>query len=281
MPINATYDYAQAEKKFINALTIREKLEALKEMLSKSPSHKGAENLRNDIKKKLAKYKVLLEKETKRGGGRSIGLKREGSARVMIIGTTNSGKSTLLSKITNAKPTIAEYEFTTKDLEMGIMDYNGIKIQIVEVPAITENFYLRDRGPFYLGLIRDCDLIILMHKNKEEKEMLLKELKNNNIDVRLLEYNKGWTVEETKEKIWEKLDLVYVYTKQPGKKPDFPPVALDNGDDILELASVVHKDFVRKFNYARVFGKSVKYRGQRCGLYHELKSGDIIEFHIK
>jgi len=142
MATNAGVEYFLAEQKYRGAKTPEEKLAALEEMLRMAPRHKAAGNLLNQIKQKISKIRKELEtKRLKKGSsGKSLLIKREGAARVVIAGTTNSGKSTLLKKITNAKPAIAEYEFTTKEPEVGIMDYNGIKIQVIEMPAIVENF---------------------------------------------------------------------------------------------------------------------------------------------
>nr|MBA4404649.1 GTP-binding protein [Nanoarchaeum sp.] len=74
---------------------------------------------------------------------------------------------------------------------------------------------------------------------------------------------------------------VYVYTKSPGKNKDFPPIALNKGSNVRKLALSVHKDFVRRFDYARVWGLSAKFEGQRVGLNHLLKEGDVIELHLK
>ena len=81
--------------------------------------------------------------------------------------------------------------------------------------------------------------------------------------------------------MWRRLNLIKVSTKQPGKKPDYPPVALEKGSQIKNLAEHVHKDFLKNFKFARVWGKSVKYQGQRCGLTHILKDDDIVELHLK
>src|SRR3989344_7728015 len=138
MPINAGYEYAEAQKKLSYAKTQQEKIKALENILSVSPSHKGAENLRNELKQKISKLRLKIEKDKakKIGGAHSISIKKEGAAQVTIVGLTNSGKSTILKKLTNSKVEIADYEFTTKKLEVATMDYNGIKIQLVEVPAI-------------------------------------------------------------------------------------------------------------------------------------------------
>ena len=89
------------------------------------------------------------------------------------------------------------------------------------------------------------------------------------------------TPQEFEEKIWNSLDIIKVYTKQPGKEKDYPPVALKKGSTIQDLAEIVHKDFVKNFKYARVTGKSVKFENMRCGLDHVLFDEDIVEFHTK
>src|SRR3989344_8326337 len=108
MATNPGYEYANALKKYHEAKTINEKLKALYEMLKTAPKHKSAENLLADIKSKIAKYKKLVEKESSQRKGRAkFSIKKEGSATICLVGTTNSGKSTLLKKLTNANPEIA------------------------------------------------------------------------------------------------------------------------------------------------------------------------------
>src|SRR3989344_438381 len=124
MPINAGYEYAEAQKKVEVARTPQEKIKALENLLSASPSHKGAEKLRQEIKTKISKLKEKVEKErAKKAGGFSISVKKEGAAQVVLVGLTNSGKSTILNKLTGAKVEIAEYPFTTKEHIFGVLDY--------------------------------------------------------------------------------------------------------------------------------------------------------------
>ncbi len=281
MPINAGYEYTEAQKKLATAKTNDEKIKAWEGILSASPHHKGCEKLRLEIKQKISK---LREKETKekakKGSAGKVFIKREGVAQVTILGVTNTGKSTLLNKLTNAKVKVAEYEYTTKIPESGIMDYKGIKIQIIEMPAIIENFKDTERGPTYLGIIKDSKAIILLYKTEKDKNLVLKELYKNNIDPPIIYYNNE-DIEELKELIWKQLNLVYVYTKQPGKKHDYPPIALKKGSKIKDLAIYVHKDFLKNFKYARVWGTSVRFPGASAGLDHKFEDGDIIELHIK
>lgn len=279
MATNAGVEYFLAEQKYREAKTSEEKMAALEEMLRMAPHHKASGNLLNQIKQKMAKLRSEIEKKrVKKGSGKSLVVKREGAARVAIVGTTNSGKSTLLTRITNAKPEIAEYEFTTKEPEVGIMDYNGVNIQIIEIPAIVENFKKTKHGPELLNLIKESDLIILTYKNNEEKNILAKELWENNIDLPVI-YYENLELEKLKELIWKNLKLVYIFTKMPGKPHDLPPVAFQKGSNVEDLANKIHKDFLNKFKYARIWGKSSKYNGQQVGLKHILEDGDIIEFH--
>lgn len=277
MPINAGYEYGKAEAEFNQAATIQEKLQALKKMLATMPRHKGSEGLQKEIKTKIAKYKQLSEKEKKqkKGSGKSISLKKEGAATICIVGTVNSGKSTLLKKLTNANVEIASYPFTTKKPEIGTLDYYGIKLQIIEIPAITKNFEYSELGPSMLAIIRQSDLLIINFNDKEELKLIDKELYGIDIN-RVYYYNQ----ENIKDLIWNGLNLIKVYTKQPGKKPDYPPIALRKHSIVKDLAEYVHKDFVRKFDFARIFG-SGKFQGQRVGLNFKLNDEDAIEFHLK
>ena len=66
-------------------------------MLSTAPKHKSTGPLLKNIKERIKKYKDLASKEKKSKKGSSfLSIKKEGAARVCIIGLTNTGKSTLL-----------------------------------------------------------------------------------------------------------------------------------------------------------------------------------------
>jgi ribosome-interacting GTPase 1 len=81
------------------------------------------------------------------------------------------------------------------------------------------------------------------------------------------------------QKIWEKLGLVRIYTKEPGKEAEKRALVLEVGATVEEAAGDVHKEFVKFFKYARVWGKSIKHGGERVGLNHILEDGDVLEIH--
>ncbi len=288
MPTNVTYEYENAEKRFHKASTIEDKLNALKEMLSTSPSHKGAEKLRADIKRRISKYKELIRKQKKQKKGVRLGIKKEGAAQVVIVGKTNSGKSSLLKRLTNANVEVEQYKFTTIKPEVGIMDYYGIKIQLIEIPAIIKDFVKREKGPKFLSIIRNANLIVLLYRKEEDLGFLLEEMNKAKVNVKQIRIFNSQQfdilkedINKIKKKIWKNLNLIYVFTKTPGKKKDFPPVAMKRGSTVGHLAEVVHKDFIKRFKFARIWGESARFDGQRVSYKHVLMENDIVEFHIK
>jgi len=90
----------------------------------------------------------------------------------------------------------------------------------------------------------------------------------------------GNGLEELKLKIYQMLDIIRVYTKAPGKKPDFAePIILKRGSKLDDAAAEVHKDFAAKLKYARIWG-SGKHDGLMAKRDHTLEDGDIIELHL-
>ena len=186
MPSNVTVDFELARLRHQQAKTPEEKLDALMEMHRFAPSHKGGENLRRDISRKIAQARKDIEKQKKRdkqkGGGASLAVKKEGIGQVVLVGMPNSGKSWLLNRLTGVDVEIAPYPFTTKKPEIGMMDYRGAKIQLVELPAIVEGSSGgKANGPQLLSVARTADAIVLVAKSAEEREMLKKEMGNAHI----------------------------------------------------------------------------------------------------
>jgi hypothetical protein len=86
--------------------------------------------------------------------------------------------------------------------------------------------------------------------------------------------------DEVKKEIYQILGILRVYTKIPGKEPDLmEPVILKKGSTVEEVALSVHKDFVAKLRYAKIWG-SGKFDGQMVKRDFLVNEGDVIELHI-
>ena len=88
-------------------------------------------------------------------------------------------------------------------------------------------------------------------------------------------------IEALKEELYDLAGIIRVFTKSPGEEPAYPPIALKKGSTVLDVAERIHKDFAKNFKYARVWGKSAKFPGQRVGPDHMLEDGDIVEIHAR
>lgn len=270
MPVNAPVEYYKVEEKFKSARSREEKIAALEEMIRLLPKHHGSENAHAQLKARLSK----LKKEGEKKGTKKAGIKKEGDAQVCMLGFTNSGKSWLLSKLTSAKPEISGHPFTTTRPEVGMMDYHGIKIQLIEIPATFD--------PSHMSIARTAEAILLVVRDDNERIELEKKLRDNFIRTQIVVANPLREKPDViKEKIWSILDMIIVYTKAKGKK-SATPMALRKGSTIMQFAEKVHKDFIKNFRFARLERtEQGKKRIIQAGLNYSLQDGDIVEIHTK
>lgn len=264
MPVNPPREYYVAEGKFQQAKTREEKIAALEEMLRLMPRHHGSENALAQLKSRLAK----LKKEGEKKGARHEGIKKEGDAQVCLLGLANSGKSTFLSKLTDAKPKISPTPYTTTKPEIGMMDYYGIKVQLVEIPSTFD--------PAYMSIVRGCDLVVLVIKEPKEKQILESVLQNNFVHQKYIAVNSNDEKTVLKKRVWDMLGLMVVYTKtKQGKQGT--PMALKRGATIHDFAARIHKDFLKNFRFARIERKG---RMIQAGLNYSLENWDIVELYL-
>jgi len=326
MPANLPPQYFDAEKNFREAKDPMEKIAALEEMLAIMPKHKGTDHLRAELRTRIAK---LTQLAAKKSGARraSMVIEKEGAAQVAVIGLPNAGKSQLISTITNASPPVAEYPFTTHSATPGMMEFENIKIQMIDTPPLAPQAI-----QFWLPpLLRRADALLIMvdlsNNPLEQMAAVITQLKKmrivlgegggggdpeftvwhrkaliigNKLDldgaapnyealkakyegrfpVIAVSARQGTGLEELKAKIYEVLDIIRVYTKVPGKKPDFTdPIVVDRGSTLADAAAEVHKDFAADMKYARIWG-SGKHDGVMVRRDHVLEDGDIIELHL-
>ncbi len=123
--------------------------------------------------------------------------------------------------------------------------------------------------------------IVILNKidlldNKQTKQQVQK-LKRNGWIVDAISAKKGEGLERLKDFIYEELDLIRIYMKPQGKKPDYDePMILKKGDTVETVCKTIHRDFKNKFRYAQVWGSSGKYPGQKVGLDHKLYDKDVL-----
>jgi len=304
MPINAHPEYLSAEKEYLSAKTLDEKIEKLKKMISLCPSHKGAENLRAQLKIRLKKLQEQFLKSKKSGKSQKKSIKKE-DMQAVIIGKTNSGKSSLLKALTNVQPIISEKRFTTQEPIVGMMNYEKVQIQLIEIPAIDgENF---DKNLLYtadtiLVIVTDLkDLkeiqeqikdskgkkIMIFNKsdylNSEEKRRISANLQSKKYNFILMTSYPipSENLSELKQKIFDTFNINRIFTKEPGKEKSNRPIIMKPGSTAKNVADKIFEGLSKRVKEIRIWGPSSKFGGQKVGLNHVLKDSDVIEFKTR
>ncbi len=363
-------------------MEIEEKIREIEEEIRKTPYNKATQHHIGILKAKLAKLREEVEKKSKKKSGKGYSVKKHGDGTVIIVGPPSVGKSTLLNALTNADSRVGAYDFTTLDVIPGMLDYNGIHVQLIDIPGIISGAINgKGRGKEILSVVRAADLILIMGETKEQVDKTSDELNNAGIrlnkeppDIRIRKKDTGGIhivyanipkekrlsndtikkivnsygyhnaditineavdvegfldallkpsrkfvpaivvitkidkkkkddlerlkktfpdgvfvsaktkegLDELKKKMIKRLKLIRVYTKKIGERPNLEePMVLKKGNTVEDMCKRIHKDFVKKFKYARVWGKSVKFDGQLVGLKHRLKDGDVVELYIR
>jgi len=326
MPANLTPQYLEAEKNFRLAKTTQEKIAWLEEMLAVMPKHKGTDHLRADLRTKLAGLTKSLDKKTATQHS-TTKIEKAGAAQIAVIGPPNTGKSQIVASITNARPTVAAYPYTTQIATPGMMAFENVQIQLIDTPPLGE----QPPEWWLLNIIRRADaLLIVVDLSQDalaqidalvavlnEKNIRLGQPKDATTDEEstvsykkaLIAGNKAdldpgsnnfWALQsrygeqiptiaitattgrldELKQKIFQLLDVIRVYTKEPGGKPDMTdPIILERGSTLEMAAASIHKSFAQRMKYARIWG-SGKFDGVAVKRDHILQDGDIIELHL-
>ncbi|MEM2115403.1 MAG: TGS domain-containing protein [Candidatus Woesearchaeota archaeon] len=366
MATNAGVEFVLAQQEYQKAKTPLEKIKALERMYATVPKHKGTENLRADIAKKMAYWKRVLEQEeSKKSARTSFSIQKEAPC-IGVVGLPNSGKSLLVKKLTNVNTTISEYEFSTKVPVVGMLKYKDVSLQMIDFIPIFEGIAFNTKLRQYLSPLRICDILLILIRKDEEFEIIRKELENFKIILgrrKLLKIRKSdhleiigfelikdssydeiltiardkklhnhviqimeeMTIDEflklidesyyfvdyiivknliidrepskiadfsidilketnfdpMLEKIFEKMNLIRVYTKDKSKKISDKPIVVKKGSTIRDVAEIIHKDFVKNFDYAKIWGDKAKFPGQKVGLDYEVFDGCVVEFFLK
>jgi ribosome-interacting GTPase 1 len=157
MPANVTAQYRAAEARFRAARSVEERREALEEMLSSIPKHKGTEKMQADIKRRLARLRQGIERQSA-ARSHTMHVDPEGAAQVVLLGPPNSGKSSLLAALTRAAPTVADYPFSTTRPQPGMMAFEDVQIQLVDMPPLTADHM----DPWFPNVVQGADAALLL-----------------------------------------------------------------------------------------------------------------------
>ena len=296
---NQSPQYQKAESKFLGAQTDKERLTYLEEMIKECPKHKSSEKMLANLKTRYKKLKEKLERVKKSGKSGKAGIRKE-DMQAAIVGFTNTGKSSLLSLLTNAKPVIAEHKFTTKFPIVGMMNFYGTGIQLIEVPAFESEHYDK-------GLVNTADTILILTNDLNQIEEIMTQLqkapgkklivfnvkgndenlrkidatlKSKRYDYVIINTKTSENIDQLKNKLFRSFDKIRVYTKEPGKEKSSKPIILTPEATVMEVAKKLLKN-ISRLKETKIWGPSSKFPGQIVGLQHELKDMDIVEFKTR
>jgi small GTP-binding protein len=172
------------------------------------------------------------------------------------------------------------------DLILLMVDLQGFPIQEIEdsiaileenriVPSHRQDQYQGERRPTIvplLALANKCD-----DEHCEEDFEVLCELLEGEWPLLPVSVTTGRNIEQMKRAVFDRLGVMRVYAKPPGKEPDLgAPFVLDKGSTVEEFAAKVHRDFVVNLKSARLWGSGT-YEGQMVSRDHVLHDGDIVE----
>lgn len=326
MPANLPPEYFEAEKRFKEASTLQEKAIALEELISTVPKHKGTDKLRADLRRKLAQLREEAARRKKSGRGDLYAVDKQGAAQIALAGFANVGKSSIIKSLTNAHPVVADYPVSTVMPLAGMMPFEDIQFQLVDLPPIGNE----STDGWVSGLLRIGDACLLVVDLSDapdvQAELLLEQLRTWRIGLlrkgesreecpgsrpAVIAANKSDLpaapdglrrlrshdetsypivpvsaaakdgLEELRCTIFEHSRVMRVYAKEPGKEPDrATPFVLASGSTVLDLAEMIHKDFLTNLKYACIWG-SAKFGGQRVQKDYILHDQDVVEYHLK
>ncbi|MGC9071839.1 MAG: GTPase [Acidilobus sp.] len=382
MVTNLPAEAAAKLNKYSEARTTEEKIRALEEFLSSVPKHKGTEKLRLWATRRLAELREELERERARrlGGSRpSMFVEKEGAGQIVLVGPPNSGKSSIVARLTNAKVIVSPIPYSTQTPVPGMATYLGVRLQLVDTPplinpngsvnsrvvALARNAdvvsvvvgldsqdpdndlamtlrALEERGIAYslekgfarVERRREGGVTLVAHgqprfTGQELRELLagyrihhalievygpatLDDVEAALLSARtykptLVVLNKadipnadsiargvalkvpkdvprvmastvtGVGLESVLAVAYRLLNVKRVFTKKPNAPASPEPLVIRADATVRDIAGKISPELARNMKYARVWGKGVRYGGQRVGPDYVPQDGDIVE----
>jgi ribosome-interacting GTPase 1 len=204
---------------------------------------------------------------------------------------------------------VGDYAFTTLRPVPALTRIKGVLVQLVEIPGLIEGAHEdRGGGRALLGVLRSADAILYCQDVRAPHDVL--DVVRNEVLAAGIElpamlaatkmdeasaqdlYNLQATVadlpvvgvtilddtslDQLKEAIWQLTGLLRVYLRHD-RHVEEEPLALEPGATIMDVIQQIHKDLRTSFRFARVWGPSAHFEGQRVGRNHRLVDGDTVE----
>ncbi len=120
-----------------------------------------------------------------------------------------------------------------------------------------------------MTILNKIDLVdekFLKNLKKKIKTEFVQVSAESNINIDLL-----------KELIYEKLRFIRIYMRPKGGETDYEePLIMKEDSTVEDVCNKLHRNMRKEFRYGMVWGKSVKFGGQRVGLTHKLKDEDVL-----
>ncbi len=173
---------------------------------------------------------------------------------------------------------IAQQVKMTKITEKHLKDilhlYGIVSARVV----IRENITSEQLSDHIAGNISHSKSLTILNKIDLVDKEFLKDLKTKiKTDVIEVSANSDINVELLKEKIYAMLKFIRIYMRPKGGETDFKePLIAREGDTVEDICNKLHRRMKREFRYGLVWGKSVKFGGQRVGLAHILQDEDVL-----
>lgn len=269
MPANLPPQYFEAEKKLKTAKTAQDKISILEELLSIVPKHKGTEKLQALLKTKISKLKNQSQKKaatSKQGSFYCID--KTGAGQVVLIGLPNSGKSMLVKSLTNAHPEIGDYPFTTHTPAPAMIEYENIRIQLIDTPPITPDYMESWHAELIKGadgvlILLDLtssdlieDFLIIQGKLEEKRIKIISRSQNISADDHFF-WKRSLIVANKKDLTQAEANFISL---KKDIEPDFDliPISASQGDNSNELKKQIFALLQVVRVYSRTPGKKVE-----------------------
>ncbi len=261
-----------------------------------------------DIQFQLVEAPALVKDaaDGKAGGLQTLSLARNADGLIVMVDLANRPQEQLLMVIDElekarllVEPPQGQVEIVRRSYGAGVRVVGGqlAGCTVEDVGRLLADYRIQTatvkiRGKVTLEDIEDSIFANALYKptlivaNKadlpEAKQGLkgLMEFVGQRLQVFPVSSKYGQGLEKIGEALFKMLGIMRVYTKETQRREPSPePIVVKGEATVIDIAKMIHSEFFRNFKYARIWGPSAKYTGEKVGSKHILKDGDILEIH--